>query len=144
MSWLLLKSCTLECTCLTLKVYGSNSITYLHWASMFEWFVVECGLLRHPKDMYLEEIWLCVQNVFTMNVDTIANMTGRVGNLCDQLRRNNTFTSIIATIFRWTQNFTRIMADADYKSACLRATYFQCHQRHIYPRRESPLDLAQN
>ena len=41
----------------------SNSITYLNWMPIFEWYVVECGSKNgYPKDMCVKEMGTTCSN----------------------------------------------------------------------------------
>ena len=52
---------------LRIKVDVPNSVTYLNWTPILEWYVVRCGSKsRNQKDLCLEEIRLHAQNMITI------------------------------------------------------------------------------
>ena len=60
-----------------LKVDVPNSNRTTMWTSIFEWEVVDCrSKNEQQKDMCLEEIGLCAQNMLTI-LSSIVNMIGR-------------------------------------------------------------------
>ena len=49
---------------LRIKVHVPNSVTYLNWTPILEWYVVRCGSKsRYQKDMCLEGIQLHARNM---------------------------------------------------------------------------------
>ena len=54
------------------KIDVSNSVTYLNWISIFEWYVVMCGSKNgYQKDMCLTKIGLHAHNMITILDSTV-------------------------------------------------------------------------